>query len=95
MSKYKRYLFLKKIYPNYVIFLLSHQKLITFDYDLKLIEYIGIKDFFNLRINYIILNCLEICEKKEYSENYYFYYFKFTLLKEIIIYLKDKIGKKN
>ena len=90
MSKYKRYLFLKKIYPNYVIFLLSHQKLITFDYDLKLIEHIGIKDFFNLKINYLILNCLEICEKKEYRENYYFYYFKLILLREIVIYLKNK-----
>ncbi len=87
MSIYNRYCFLKKAYPGYVIFIVRKGKLITFKRDLKIVNYKGLDDFFNSGINYIILDGLE---PKVFNgtENHYFYYFKVTLLEDIIDYIK-------
>ena len=88
MSKYNRYLFIKRLYPDYVIFLVNKDKLITYNKDLEIVKVIGITNFFKQEINYLIIDNLEIKEKKEYTKNNYFYYFKLILLLEIISYIK-------
>lgn len=82
MSKYKRYLFTKRLYPNYLVFILSKNKLITYSYDLEISLYLGFNNVFNKNINYIILDNLDL-RKYEFNNNY-FYYFKIILIKKII-----------
>jgi len=83
MSKYSRYLFTKRMYPDYLVFILSKNKLITYNYDLEIVEYLGIDNVFKKNINYLILDNLEL-DKYEFNNNYYFYYFKIILLKKVI-----------
>lgn len=87
MSKFKRYLFVKKKYPDYVVFILSKNKLITYNRDLEIYNYLK-KDLFKLNINYIIVDNLEL-EIYKFKHNNYFYYFKLILCFEIIKYIKN------
>ena len=84
MSKLNRYLFLKKMYPEYVIFILEKDKLITYNWDLKILNILSFDGLININVNYIILDGLDIVFRKEYFDNSYFYYFKICLLREII-----------
>ena len=90
MSKLNRYLFLKKMYPEYVVFILDKDKLITYNWDLKIINLLSFSKLVNLNINYMILDGLNLVFKKEYFDNYYFYYFKICLVLEMlkVIYTK-------
>lgn len=87
MSKYNRYVFVKKIYPDYVIFILSKNKLVTYNKDLEIVTLFGLKEFFNLNVSYLILDCLDIKERKNILTNNYFYYFKICVLKEVVNYI--------
>lgn len=89
MSKFTRYLFVKKIYPEYVVFINSKERLITYGKDLEIVNLIGYKNFFDININYIIVNDLDIFIK-EFSNNNYFYYFKIILIKNVIDYVDNR-----
>ena len=66
-----RYLFLKKLYPNYVIIILKKDEYITFDIDNKIVNFIDYKlDKYN--INYLILDNLETIKNNKYINNKYF-----------------------
>ena len=81
MSKYNRYLFTKRLYKDYLVFILSKNNLITYDIDLEI--YNSYKNnIFNLNINYIILDNLDLNIYK------YSYYVKLNLLKKILCKLK-------
>ena len=57
-----RYLFLKRLYPNYVIIILKKDKYITFDIDNKIFNLLN-NSFNNLDknyINYLIIDNLNI-----------------------------------
>lgn len=65
-----RYLFLKRLYPNYVIIILKKDEYITFDIDNKIVKLIDYKlDKYN--INYLILDNLEIIKIIKYTNNKY------------------------
>ena len=65
-----RYLFLKRLYPNYVIIILKKDEYITFDIDNKIVKLIDYKlDKYN--INYLILDNLEIIKIINYTNNKY------------------------
>lgn len=87
MSKYYRYKFLKKYYPDYIVFITNKNKLITYDYDLKIVKLFNYK---LLNINYIILDNIDIIKKIDNKINNYFYYFKITLLIDIINTIRKK-----
>ena len=84
MSKYKRFIFCKRLYNNYLILIKNKDKIISFDEDLKIIELYGIETI-KKNINYIILDGLDI--KLYNNNNNYFYYFKISLIKDIIDYI--------
>ena len=88
MGAYNRYLFCKKKYPDYLVFVVVKGKMVTFEYDLKIVEMF--KDIDKLNINYIILNGLDI---KLFNKeiNNYFYYFEICLLKDILEYIYRKM----
>ena len=77
MSRYYRYLFIKKYYPNYIIFIKYKKYIITYNNDLKIIKLFNYKE---LNINYMIIDNISIIENKVYSDNKYFYYFKIIIL---------------
>ena len=92
MSKYYRYTFVKKYYPNYVVFIRSVDKLITYDYDLKITELYE-NELDNLHINHLVLDNVNITEKKEYLDNNYLYYFKICLLLQVVEKIKQRKNK--
>ena len=87
MGAYNRYLFCKKKYSDYLVFVVVKDKLVTFEYDLKIVEMY--ENINKLNINYIILNGLEI---KFFNKeiNNYFYYFEICLLNDIVNYIYRK-----
>ena len=91
MSKYNRYCFIKKNYPSYVVFIKNKGNLETFDSDLKIVNLRGFSNFFNLKINYIITDCLVLNIYQEETNNY-FYYFKIILLIEIVNFIRKKMS---
>lgn len=86
MSKYNRYSLIKKIYPDYVVIILSKNHLITYNFDLDIIKLVGINKLDNLKINYIIVDELDL-DIKKFIDNNYFYYFKMILVKKVIDYI--------
>lgn len=77
----ERYEVIKKLYPNYLILLVKNNKYITFNEDKLIYNYLNKK---LININYIILDNLEIIDKKEYeNNNYMYYYLKVKLINAI------------
>lgn len=83
MSKINRYNFIKKMYPDYLILLVSKNNYTSFYLD-KLIYSYYLDKVFKLTINYIILDGLDIIKKVEFTNNKYYYYSKLVLIKEVI-----------
>lgn len=73
MSAYNRYSFTKEVYPNYVVLLIKKNKYYSYGKDRKVLEYIGFKNKTNIlrknKINYLVLDELDIIERYEYSDN--------------------------
>ena len=73
MGKINRYKFAKRVYPEYVVLLLTKDKYVTYDCDLRLIQYIKFNGNFSIfdkyKINYLVLDNLDITKKKEYDLN--------------------------
>lgn len=83
MSKINRYNFIKKMYPDYLILLVSKNNYTSFYLD-KLIYSYYLDKVFKLNINYIILDGLDIIKKVKFTNNKYYYYSKLVLIKEVI-----------
>ncbi len=91
MSKYSRYLFVKKLYPNYLVFLRSKDKLETFGTDLEILNIVGLDKVFDINTNYIVLDNLDIIKIKKFPSNNYFYYFKIKLAIDVVDYIENRI----
>ena len=65
-----RYDFLKKIYNNYLIFFLSHNKIKLYDKTEREI-YKCFRRNNKYHVNYIIVDNMDILKRKEYSDNSY------------------------
>ena len=92
MSAYNRYYFTKGIYPNYIVILLKKGKRYSFSIDSKILSSIGFKDkvsvFKKKKINYIVLDELDIIEKMEFDDNNYDKYVYLVKLNEILDEIK-------
>lgn len=93
MSRYNRYLFLKRLYKDYIILIRFKNKLISYDIDLLLFKEYGFDKIKQYNINYIVLNNLEIDELGNYDNNKYLYYYKKILIFEIIRKIGGLDGK--
>lgn len=91
MSAYNRYRFTKDVYPDYVVLLIKKDKYYSFDEDKEVLLYIGFKNKTNIlrkkKINYLVLDELDIIEKYEYLDNELERYLYLTYMKKIF----DKI----
>jgi len=73
MSAYNRYSFTKDVYPNYVVLLFKNDKYYSYGKDRKILDYIKFKNKTSIlrkrRINYLVLDELDIVEKYDYLDN--------------------------
>lgn len=93
MSVRNRYEIAKKYYKNCVILILIRKRLYIYK-DNVLISFKKISEIKNLHINYIILDNLEVIERKYDDNKYEEYYLKYCLnsiLDSILYKLKEGI----
>ncbi len=93
MSVYNRYKFIKDIYSNYIIFIKKKNKYYTYDIDNKMLRSLKVnyyKDIDKYKINYLLINNLEIINKVEYKNNNYNKYLINYLINEIYNRYKER-----
>ena len=75
MSMINRYKFVKNLYPEYLVIIIRKRKYYSFYRDLDILKYINFKDntriIKNKKINYIVINNMDIVEKYSYKDNNY------------------------
>lgn len=90
-----RYKFTKNIYSDYLVIIYSLDNYYSFSYDKDILKYIKFKGNTNIikrkRINYLILNNLDIIEINKYYDNRYDYYLKIICIIKVInmVIIKD------
>ncbi len=87
-----RYYELKKLFKDYIIIFIYKNNYKTINIDNKIIEYLKCKNILDIKkynLNYLIIDNLDIIEKKEYENNKY----KEYLLKVELISIINKIGE--
>ncbi len=98
VSAYHRYSFTKSVYPNYLVLLLKKDKYYSYGRDRKVLEYLKFKNKTYIlkkkKINYLVLDELDIIEKNEYSDNMLDKYIYLTYLKEIFNEIKVVMSSK-
>lgn len=84
MSRLNRYKFAKEVHPEYIVLLLVKGKYVTYDSDLELIRYIQFNGEFGIfdkyKINYLVLDNLDITKNSSYDINNYDFYLKKVVL---------------
>lgn len=95
IGMFTRYKFIKKLYPNYLVIIKYNDKFKSFRMDCLLLNYLidnnKIKKLNKLKINYVILNNLDIIEINEYLNNNYYRYIKVSYLNMVLIKIKDRL----
>ena len=68
-----RYLFLKRLYSNFIIIMLSKKEYVTFGMDNMMIKFLNMNSraMMAYHINYLIIDNLEIVKKVEFTDNQY------------------------
>ena len=90
-----RYKFTKSIYSDYLVIIYRLGNHYSFSYDDDILKYIKFKGNTNIikrkRINYLVLNNLDIIEINKYYDNRYNYYLKIICIIKVVnmIIIKD------
>lgn len=96
MSIINRYVFTKKVFPNYLVMIKKKNKYYSFYQDRIILEDIGFRNRLSLlrkkKINYLVLDNLDIIEKEEYPDNQLNKYLYCSYLKEILERMKERLG---
>ena len=86
-----RYKFTKNIYSDYLVIIYWLGNYYSFSYDKDILKYIKFKGNTNIikrrRINYLVLNNLDIIEINKYKNNSYDYYLKIICIIKVINYI--------
>jgi len=84
----RRYVYLKKLYPDYLIVFVNYKKnkvsFETFGFDNLILNYLKLSELDKHSISYIIVDNLEIIEKRSYIYNNYYRYKKMILVKNLL-----------
>ena len=98
MSAYNRYSFTKEVYPDYVVLLLKKDKYYSYGKDRKVLEYIKFNNKTSIlrkkKINYLVLDELDIVERYEYMNNQIDKYMCLVRLKKILEEIKVVMSSK-
>ena len=84
----ERYIVIKSLYPNYLIFIKVKNKYKLLGIDKEIIDIFGLDIIKN--VNYLKLDNLDIIEKKEYKNNNYNIYYLKTKLIMVLYYCKER-----
>lgn len=96
--KSNRYNFFKRCYPNYLILIVKNKQLISYGIDKKILEYLNIekiREINKFKINYIILENINIINKKEFLGNNYRLYYKRLKITKLIIKICNNLNLTN
>lgn len=97
MSRKYRYQFTKDTFPGYIVFLVVKRKYITYDNDLEILKYIKYKDKLSLldkyKINYLVLDNLDIIIQKKFEDNNYYKYLYLIKLDKVIKEIGNNLVK--
>lgn len=92
MSAYNRYYFTKNVYSDYIVILVKKDRLYSYDIDMKLLKYLKFNNKVNilkkLKINYLILDNLDIIEINNYKNNNLYKYMNILYLNKIFKEIK-------
>lgn len=97
MSRKYRYQFTKDTFKGYIVFLVVKRKYITYDNDLEILKYIKYKDKLSLldkyKINYLVLDNLDIIIQKKFEDNNYYKYLYLIKLDKVIKEIGNNLVK--
>ena len=97
MSRKFRYQFTKETFPGYIVFIVVKKKYVTYDDDLEILKYIKYKNRLSLldkyKINYLVLDNLDIIVKKEFNDNNYNRYLYLEKLDKVIKEIGNNLVK--
>ena len=97
MSRKYRYQFTKDTFPGYIVFLVVKRKYVTYDNDLEILKYIKYKDKLSLldkyKINYLVLDNLDVIIQKEFEDNNYYKYLYLIKLDKVIKEIGNNLVK--
>ena len=86
-----RYLFTKKLYSDYLVIIYRLGNYYSFYSDKDITEYIRFKGNTKIlkrkRINYLVLNNLDIIEINKYYDNRYDYYLKIICIIKVVNFI--------
>ena len=85
-----RLMFFKKLYPKYLVFIKSKNKLKLNDIDNKILDFIN--NHKGYKVNYIIVDNLDIIKCKNYEFNDYDNVFFKIKLVDLINYWRKKVN---
>ena len=89
---FTRYKFIKKLYPNYLVIIKYNDKFKSFRMVGLLLNYlIDNNKIKKLKINYVIVNNLDIIDIKDYLNDNYYRYIKVSYLNMVLIKIKDRL----
>ena len=87
-----RYKFTKGVYSDYIILILKNGKYYSFDYDKKILDYIGFNNKLSIlkkkKINFIVLDDLEILGYAKYEINNLYKYLYLSYIGDILYKIK-------
>lgn len=79
---YNRYIFTKKIYPKYLVIIRRKNKYFSFGNDLLILKSINFNNKIEIlndkKINYLILDNLDIIDIRDYIDNQYYRYLDYV-----------------
>lgn len=79
---YNRYSFTKKIYPKYLVIIQRKNKYFSFGNDLLILNSINFNNKIEIlndkKINYLILDNLDIIDIRDYIDNQYYRYLDYV-----------------
>ncbi len=95
MSMRNRYLFTKDYFKNYLVLIKRGNNYYSYDGDKKILDYIKFNDKLSilrkLKINFIILDDLEIIGTDSYEVNNYYKYLYIAYISDILLGIKRSI----
>lgn len=95
MSMRNRYLFTKDYFKNYLVLIKRGNNYYSYDGDKKILDYIKFNDKLSilrkLKINFVILDDLEIIGTASYEVNNYYKYLYITYISDILLGIKRSI----
>ena len=89
-----RYVFFKRCYPNYLILINKNNKIKSYNIDKEILKYLSVEEIDinkinKLNINYLILENINIINKKDYKDNKYYLYYRRCKLNNLIEKIKN------